>query len=98
MSSHGRRQARQFSELSCTVAKFVDPDSDFVEQRHMKVRQWRALGIDEVPSPLDCSSASTDNDRGQRTMGVPIAVAQAGTVQDYRVVEERPFTIWRRPQ
>src|SRR5688572_21736232 len=88
--------SEQFSEFSGAVAELVDRHADFVEQRDVQIGERSPFGIHDVPPALETAGAATDDDRRQWAVGMTIAVAESGAVQNDGVVEQRPVRIGGR--
>src|SRR6185295_9585089 len=84
-----RASDEQFGDLAGAVAKLVDGHADFVEQRHVQVREGRSLGIYEVPASANRARTPADDNCRQRAVCVPIAVAETRSEEKDNAVEER---------
>src|SRR5262249_16638123 len=51
-------QRQQLVDLSLAVRELVQPYADLVEQREVQVREWRRLGVLDVPPTLHLSGAA----------------------------------------
>src|SRR5689334_18055167 len=78
----------QFAELAVTVAESLPRHPQLVQQRQLKIRERRMFGIDQVAPALDGSCPSPNYYRGQRTMRVPVAIADTRAQQDDGVIQQ----------
>src|SRR5713101_8713363 len=90
---HSIGQRRQ---PSGTVAELLDRNAQLLEDRHVQIRERRPLGMPHVaPAPETGGLAADERDR-QVVVEVRVAVADAGAVQQQRVVEHLPVCFGNR--
>src|SRR5207344_1721698 len=81
----GSRELGELLELSGAVAEGLRRDAHLVEQRQLQVGQRRVLRVDEVTAAGDRPRAAAEQQRGQRAVRMPIAVADARPIQHCQV-------------
>jgi hypothetical protein len=91
-------QLGQLPELSITIAQLLSRNPQLVQQRQLQVGQWRMFRIDDMPPALEPPGASAQKQGWQRTVRVPVAVADARPIQKDRMIEQRPVAILRIAQ
>src|SRR5688572_3795142 len=76
-------------QLTRAIAHLLDGYAGAQQQREQKVRERRAVGIDEMLLALDLACAAAEHEGRQRKLIVLVAVAHVAAVQEDRVVEDR---------
>ena len=88
------------ASLNCPVLSpiFSARHAEEIQQRELQVRQRRVLRIDEMTAALERAAAAADEQRRERTVRVTVAVADARTIKNDHVVEQRAVAVRRVPQ
>src|SRR5216684_240384 len=85
-------------EPAGAVAEFFGRHAQILEDRHMKVRERRPFRMSHVPAAFDPRVLAADECDRQVVVKVRVAVADAGAVQEQRVVQHLPLTLRKRAQ
>ena len=86
-------QLGKLFEFPRAVAEFLGPNAQLVEQSQLEVRQRRVFGIDDVTATLKRPRASAEQQGWQGPVGVAVAVANARTIDERQVIEQRAVSI-----
>src|SRR5262245_43911206 len=77
-------------DLARAVADLFGTRAHAIEQRQVKVRHGLVRLVDDVASGFQSAVATTGQQNGQILVIMAVAVTDAATVNDHRMVEQRP--------
>src|SRR5262249_15066709 len=89
---------RVYGQATSAAANVIDRYVHLVHERDEQVGHHRLLGVVEMTPALDASRAAADEHQRQVVARVPLAVRNAGAVQNRRVIEQRAVAVRRRTQ
>src|SRR3954453_9867332 len=81
-----------------TVAEGGDLHIHSLEQRDIKIGQWRFPREANMPTTGDGAAAAACQKNRKVIMGMGVAVADAASVSDHAVVQQGAGSLWDRPQ
>ena len=74
--------------MSITITQRLGRHTKLIQQRQVQVRERRVFRIDEVAAALQRPGASAYEERWQRTVRVPVAVADAGAKKKDDMIQQ----------
>src|SRR5262252_1387506 len=86
---------RQLLELASAVADLLGRHAQDIQERELQVRRRRVFWIDEMTAALEGAAATADDERRERTVCVTVTVADARSIQNDQVVEQRAIAVGR---
>src|SRR6516225_9010647 len=84
---------RQLLELASAVADLLGRHAQDIQERELQVRRRRVFWIDEMTAALEGAAATADDEGRERTVCVTVTVADARSVQNDQVVEQRAIAV-----
>src|SRR5712671_1871265 len=84
---------REPVHLARTVTDLFNADPHVLQNRHVEVRQRRALRITNIATALDARGLAANQRNREIVVEMRIAVADAGPIQEQCVVEHRAVAL-----
>ena len=83
----------EVSDLSSAVNERIQMNANAIEQREVKVGQWRSLFVPNVPAAFQTSSGATGDQDWKVVVVVKAGITHAAAIHVDRVIEKRAVTI-----